>query len=69
MNEDLAKKRFFTLTALRFSGVASAFIGIAFLSKRWIEPADIIGGLFLANAIIDVLIVPPILTRRWRSKP
>ena len=69
MNEDLAKKRFFTLALLRFSGVISAFIGIAFISKRWIEPADVIGGLFLANAIIDVLVVPPILTRRWRTKP
>lgn len=68
MNEDLAKKRFFTLTALRFGGVVSAFIGIAFISKRWIEPAEVIGGLFLANAIIDVLVVPPILIRRWRSE-
>ena len=69
MTEDLAKKRFFTLAMLRFSGVISAFIGIAFISKRWIEPADVIGGLFLVNAIIDVLIVPPILAKRWRSKP
>lgn len=69
MTEDLAKKRFFTLAMLRFGGVISAFIGIAFISKRWIEPADVIGGLFLVNAIIDVLILPPILAKRWRSKP
>ncbi len=69
MTEDLAKKRFFTLTMIRFGGVISAFIGIAFIAKRWIEPADVIGGLFLANALIDVLIVPAILIRRWRSEP
>jgi hypothetical protein len=65
----LARKRFFTLTALRFAGVASAFIGISILAKRWVEPAEIIGGFLLANGIIDVLVVPMILIRRWRSEP
>jgi hypothetical protein len=69
MTEDLAKKRFFILTMIRFGGVISAFVGIAIIAKRWIEPADVIGGLFLANALIDVLVVPPLLIRRWRSAP
>jgi hypothetical protein len=69
MNEDLAKKRFFTLTALRFGGVILAFVGISIIAKRWIEPAEIIGIMVLAVAMIDVLIVPTILIRRWRSEP
>ena len=69
MTEDLAKRRFFTLAMLRFSGVVLAFVGISILAKRWIEPAEIVGGTLLAVAIVDVLVMPTILIRRWRSKP
>lgn len=69
MNEELAKKRFFTLTALRFGGVVLAFVGISIIAKRWIEPAEVIGGVLLAVAMIDVLILPTLLIRRWRSTP
>jgi len=69
MNEELAKKRFFTLTLLRFGGVVLAFVGISIIAKRWIEPAEIVGGVLLAVAMIDVLIVPTFLIRSWRSKP
>jgi hypothetical protein len=69
MNDELAKKRFLTLTALRFGGVILAFVGISIIAKRWIEPAEIVGGVLLAVAMIDVLIVPTFLIRSWRSKP
>lgn len=69
MNEELAKKRFFILTALRFGGVILAFVGISVIAKRWIEPAEIVGGVILAVAMIDVLIVPTFLIRRWRGTP
>jgi hypothetical protein len=69
MNEELAKKRFLMLTALRFGGVILAFVGISIIAKRWIEPAEIVGGVLLAVAMIDVLIVPTFLIRSWRSKP
>jgi hypothetical protein len=68
MNEELAKKRFFTLTFLRFGGVVLAFVGISIIAKRWIEPAEIVGGVLLALAMVDVLIVPTFLIRRWRSE-
>jgi hypothetical protein len=66
MNEELAKKRFLMLTALRFGGVILAFVGISIIAKRWVEPAEIIGGVLLAIAMIDVLIVPTILVKNWR---
>ncbi len=68
MNEELAKKRFFTLTLLRFGGVVLAFVGISIIAKRWIEPAEIVGGVLLALAMVDVLIVPTFLIRRWRNE-
>ena len=41
-NDDLARKRFLTLGLIRLAGVAFAFLGAAFIAKRWIEPAEII---------------------------
>jgi len=69
MNDELAKKRFFALALLRFGGVILAFTGISIIAKRWIEPAEVIGGALLVVAIVDVLFLPIILARRWRSTP
>jgi drug/metabolite transporter (DMT)-like permease len=68
MTQDLARKRFFLLTMLRFGGVALAFVGISIIAKRWIEPAEIVGGLLLVVAIVDVVVVPTVLIRRWRRE-
>jgi len=68
MTQDLARKRFFLLTMLRFGGVVLAFVGISIIAKRWIEPAEIVGGLLLVVAIVDVVVVPTVLIRRWRRE-
>jgi hypothetical protein len=68
MIEDLARKRFFTLALLRFGGVVLAFVGISIIAKRWIEPSEIVGGALVAVAIVDVMILPMILIRRWRRE-
>ncbi len=68
MTQDLARKRFFLLTMLRFGGVALAFVGISIIAKRWIEPAEIVGGLLLVVAIVDVVVAPTVLIRRWRRE-
>lgn len=67
MSEELAKRRFFTLALLRFGGVVLAFVGISIIAKRWVEPAEVIGGVLLAVAVVNVLLVPILLARRWRS--
>ena len=66
-NDDSARTRFFALAVIRFSGVAVAMIGIAVMTKRWIEPADIIGTVLLATGIFAVMVLPIILVRRWRT--
>lgn len=68
MNEpDPAKARFFILSAIRLSGVALAFLGISVLAKRWLEPADVIGTAFLLAGAVEVIFVPIILVRAWRT--
>jgi hypothetical protein len=64
---DPARARFFTLGLIRLFGVASAFLGVAVIAKRWVEPAEVIGGLLLLNGAVDVLVIPVLLVKRWRT--
>lgn len=68
MTEEQAKTRFFILTGLRFSGVAIAFLGIAVVMKRLVEPADIIGTALIALGAFEVLVLPTLLLRNWRGR-
>lgn len=68
MTEEQAKKRFFLLAGIRLSGVAIAFLGIAVVMKRLIEPADIIGTALIAIGAFEVIVLPVLLLRSWRSK-
>ena len=69
MTEDQAKKRFFLLAGIRLSGVLIAFLGIAIVMRRLVEPADIIGTALIAVGAFQVIILPVLLLRRWRSPP
>lgn len=68
MTEDEAKQRFFMLAAIRFSGVAMAFFGIAVIMRRLVEPADIVGTALIAVGMFEVLILPTLLLRKWRGR-
>jgi hypothetical protein len=64
---DPARSRFMILNLIRLGGVALAFLGVAIIAKRLVEPAEIIGGILLFIAAIDVLVVPVLLSKRWRT--
>ena len=66
MTEDEAKKRYFALAAIRFCGLALALLGVWIVSKRSIEPAEVIGYLLIAMGVFDVIVLPPLLVRRWK---
>jgi len=66
-DEDQARQRFFMLGFIRLAGVALAFLGISILAKRWIEPAEIVGYLFIAMGAFNVMVLPLILARMWRT--
>lgn len=69
MTEDEARSRFFMLALLRLSGVAVAFLGIAVIMRRLVEPADIIGTALMAVGAVEVLVLPLLLIRRWKREP
>ena len=67
--ENRARSRFILLTVLRASGVALMLMGMGIMATRMIEPADFLGGLIFIAGMIDSLVVPPILARKWRTPP
>jgi len=64
-----ARSRFMLLNLIRFGGVMIALFGAAVIGKRLIEPAEIVGGLMMALGAFEVVLLPAILVRRWRTPP
>lgn len=64
---DPARARFFMLSAIRLGGVVFAFLGIAILVKRWVEPAELVGWTLIAVGAFEVMALPLILARQWRT--
>jgi hypothetical protein len=63
---DPARRRFFTIQAVRLAGVAFVVLGMLVVSQRIAWPVWI-GYLLLANGLVDVFVIPLRLARRWRT--
>jgi hypothetical protein len=69
MNEDLAKQRFMVLNLIRISGVVMALFGLLVMVGK-IDILPVWSGYILfVVGMIEMLIVPPILARSWKSPP
>lgn len=66
MTEDPARKRFFTIQAVRLAGVGCVVLGMLIASQRIALPAWV-GYVLIANGLLDVLVIPTLLARRWRT--
>lgn len=68
MNEDLAKKRFFVMQAVRLAGVLTALIGILIVAGKLNLPRE--AGIFLfLIGLVEALFMPHFLARAWKSPP
>ena len=66
MSSDPARRRFFMLQALRWSGVAMVLIGLAIARGRIALPPQA-GYALVAIGLIDALLLPTLLIRRWKT--
>lgn len=70
---DPARQRFFMLMAVRFSSVLMVLAGMLISSNRFpsIEPpvAQYLGYALMALGFLELVVVVPMLHRRWRSNP
>jgi len=72
MNEpparDEAEKRFWTINMVRLMGVAFVIVGLMMATGRVLpQVPSWVGYILLANGLVDVLVIPAILARKWRS--
>ena len=68
MNRDPAKPRFIAIQALRWSGAAMVMFGLLIVYGR-IDLPEAAGYALTVVGLIDALIMPTVLARRWRSPP
>lgn len=64
--EALAKKRFWAISLIRLSGAVFLTLGLLVLGGKADLPRAA-GWIFLAVGLIDMLIAPVFLSRRWKS--
>jgi hypothetical protein len=64
--DELARKRFMVLQLIRWGGVALVLLGVAVLAGKlaWPQAA---GYVLVVLGAIDVLLLPPLIARRWRT--
>lgn len=65
---DPAKSRYMVILAMRWAGVALVVFGLMIIYRRIDLPKEAGYVLFLVG-IVDALIVPSVLARRWKSPP
>lgn len=66
IDERLARRRYYTIEAVRWAGIAMVMLGIAVLAGK-IDWPPLAGWLIAANGVVDALIVPIMLAKRWRT--
>jgi uncharacterized membrane protein HdeD (DUF308 family) len=66
MTEALAKRRFFTIQAVRLAGVVMVLLGMLVLNGKLAWP-QLLGYFLVLNGLFDALFLPTILARRWKT--
>jgi hypothetical protein len=65
---DPAKARYMVIQAMRFAGLALVIFGLLIIYRRIDLPKEAGYVLFLVG-IVDALVMPSVLARRWKSPP
>lgn len=65
--DDLARRRWLTLTLTRLAGSAGAVFGLVLLGRAQTLGPKVLGGAILLSALLMIAVVPRALARRWRS--
>lgn len=64
--ERMARKRFLAISMIRLSGAVFLTLGLFILGGK-LEMPQVAGWLFAAIGMIDLLVIPVILSRKWKS--
>ena len=64
-----ARNRYFVMTAARISGAALALFGMVITAGKIAGVPPVAGYVVLLIGLADILILPRMLARRWRTPP
>ncbi|MBB5684366.1 hypothetical protein [Sphingobium boeckii] len=64
-----ARNRYFAITFTRLLGVAFVVFGIMVVYGRFESIPKIVGYVLVVNGLIDIVILPRVMARRWRTPP
>jgi protein-S-isoprenylcysteine O-methyltransferase Ste14 len=69
-DDELWKKRFFTMTFVRLIGTALGLIGMGIAFGDWIRPggAPWLGLPLVVAGLLGLTVAPRLMSRRWRGK-
>ena len=65
---DPAKARYMVIQAMRFAGLALVIFGLLVIYRRIDLPKEL-GYVLFVVGIVDALVMPSVLARRWKSPP
>lgn len=68
MSNDPAKARYFAIQALRWSGLVLVLLGLVVLNGKLDWPVEV-GYVLTVVGLLDALIMPSMLAKRWKSPP
>ncbi|WP_126172091.1 hypothetical protein [Altericroceibacterium xinjiangense] len=66
VSDDVARNRWLTIQAVRFSGIAMVLAGILIV-RQVIDAPPAIGWLLLVPGLAAAFLAPTLLAKRWRS--
>lgn len=64
--EALAKRRYFTIQAVRLAGVVLVLLGILVLNDKLAWP-QLVGYFLLLDGLFNALFMPTLLAKRWKT--
>ena len=64
--EALAKRRYFTIQAVRLAGVVMVLLGLLVLNGKLAWP-QLLGYFLVLNGLFDALFLPTIMAKRWKT--
>lgn len=65
-NEQAAKQRLMAMNLIRLSGAVFVVLGILVVNQKLALPTAV-GWVLLGFGLIDFLVIPQVLARRWRT--
>jgi uncharacterized membrane protein YhaH (DUF805 family) len=66
--EAIAKKRFMALNLVRLFALLLVIVGMLFVTDKIdVQPAHLIGVVFIVIGLVDFFVMPRILVKRWKT--